>query len=75
MMCSIAPVVKWISLLSSEQSLWVRILPGAQARSFVFPSHKRVWFSGRMTAFQAVDGSSILPTRTNNQKVRYHLTF
>ncbi len=24
----------------------------------------RVWFSGRMTAFQAVDGSSILPTRT-----------
>ena len=26
----IAPVVKWISLLSSEQSLWVRILPGAQ---------------------------------------------
>ncbi len=27
----IAPVVKWISLLSSEQSLWVRILPGAQA--------------------------------------------
>ena len=31
----IAPVVKWISLLSSEQSLRVRILPGAQWRSFV----------------------------------------
>ena len=25
----------------------------------------RVWFSGRMTAFQAVDESSILSTRTN----------
>ena len=24
----------------------------------------RAWFSGRMTAFQAVDGSSILPART-----------
>jgi hypothetical protein len=24
----------------------------------------RVWFSGRMSAFQAEDGSSILPTRT-----------
>ena len=24
----------------------------------------RVWFSGRMAASQAVDGSSILPTRT-----------
>lgn len=26
---SLAPVVKWISLLSSEQSFWVRILAGA----------------------------------------------
>ena len=24
----------------------------------------RAWFSGRTTAFQAVDGSSILPART-----------
>jgi hypothetical protein len=30
MMNSIAPMVKWISLLSSEQSFWVRVLVGAQ---------------------------------------------
>jgi hypothetical protein len=28
----------------------------------------RDWFSGKMTAFQAVDGSSILPSRTSEEK-------
>ena len=29
----------------------------------------RVWFSGRMSAFQAEDGSSILPTRTHRAQL------
>lgn len=69
-----APVVKWISRRASDALFWVRVLAGAPASldqrvanvsSFgIILDQLRVWFSGRMTAFQAVDGSSILPTRT-----------
>ena len=32
-MCHIAPVVKWISQLTSDQLFWVRVLAGAQMAS------------------------------------------
>ncbi len=32
----IAPVVKWISLLTSDQSLGVRVPPGAQGFEFIY---------------------------------------
>ena len=64
-------MVKWISLLPSKQSFQVRILVGALAIKTVVVllfRTARVWFNGRTSGCQSDDGSSILPTRTDESK-------
>jgi len=42
-MCHIAPVVKWISQLTSDQLFWVRVLAGALAAQSK-TTHLKGWF-------------------------------
>lgn len=68
----IAPVVKWISLLTSDQSFQVRVLAGALAKRggnmLLSCCTARIWFSGKTRPCQGRVGSSILPIRTKQSE-------